>query len=462
LPASSRSGIDQDDSEDPIEWTTNLSVRGRVDASRRPAAGGRRENHAVPIAARLVLSVLLALALPACAGWLRQAGPETCRPSFPYQDGWLGGDAAYSVPLSATESLWLFGDTFVAAQEQQDRVGSKFIHNSIAVSRCDAGRWGIRYFWSTGPDGHPVAFLKRHSADAWWWLFDGFLHEGRLYIGLLEVESSPPRGPLALPFRFTGMQLARVENPKADPASWRIRFLSLSSSAAILPGSAMVLDGEHLYLFTFLDRGDGRFPRGLARLPLTALEGDAAEPASALEYLAGDGRWKPGLDHEDARLLMTDNATEMSVRYRSDLGVWLALYSYPDRGEQYGTAVPSDGVYVRTAEGLAGPWSEPRLLFRVPELDPDYVGGYDPDSACYAAKEHSQFSRPGGITFTYVCNLFTPPGEDPWEILRRLLVAMNLYRPNAVSVPLPWELRFPPPRSVPKLDRLPSATISRP
>ncbi len=78
---------------------------------------------------------------------------------------------------------------------------------------------------------------------------------------------------------------------------------------------------------------------------------------------------------------------------------------------------------------------------RVPELDPRYVGGYDPDTACYAAKEHPQFSTEDGVTFTYVCNLFTPPGQDPFDVLRRLLVDMNLYRPNAVSVPLPVDLR---------------------
>lgn len=393
--------------------------------------------------ARAILVALLPLVLTACAVWPPHPGPGACRPSFPYQGGWLGADAAYSVPLSATESVWLFGDTFVGAPGQSARVGSKFIHNSIAVSRCEAGRWRIRYFWGRRPDGSPQAFLKREAEDAWWWLFDGFLHEGRLYIGLLEVEDSPPRGPLALPFRFSGMQLARVDNPTADPAKWRIELLSLSRSPVALPGSAMVVEGDYVHLYTFLDRGDGRFPRALARLPLAALTSRATDPASALEYLARDGRWKPGLDPEDARILMADNATEMSVSYRPELDQWLALYNYPDRGEGHGAEVPSDGVYVRTAKALEGPWTEPRLLFRIPELDPDFVGGYDADTACYAAKEQPQFSRPGRVTFTYVCNLFTPPGKDPWPILKRLLVAMNLYRPNTVSLPLPAELRFP-------------------
>ncbi|MBW1688033.1 MAG: hypothetical protein JRS35_23595, partial [Deltaproteobacteria bacterium] len=82
------------------------------------------------VAKPLLLACLAAL-LAACAG-LPGAGsdPERCWPSFPYRDGWLGGDAAYSIPLSRSETLWLFGDTFVGAPGQEDRQGAAFVHNS--------------------------------------------------------------------------------------------------------------------------------------------------------------------------------------------------------------------------------------------------------------------------------------------------------------------------------------------
>src|SRR5688572_22589904 len=38
---------------------------------------------------------------------------SACMPSFPYKDGWLGGDAGYSIALAPGKSLWLFGDSFV-------------------------------------------------------------------------------------------------------------------------------------------------------------------------------------------------------------------------------------------------------------------------------------------------------------------------------------------------------------
>ena len=85
---------------------------------------------------------------------------------------------------------------------------------------------------------------------------------------------------------------------------------------------------------------------------------------------------------------MDDAATEMSVRFHDGLGRWLALYSYPDVGDSFPETPPADAVWIRAAERLEGPWSERRLLFRVPELDPAYAGGHDPNTGCYAAKEH--------------------------------------------------------------------------
>jgi hypothetical protein len=387
----------------------------------------------------------LALVLAACAG-LPDAGagsgPQACWPEFPYRDGWLGGDAAYSIPLSGGETLWLFGDTFVGTSESRDRRGATFIHNSVGVSRCRAdGRWEIEYTWGQAPDGTPRAFLDRDLPDAWWWLFDGFQHAGRLYLGLLEVESAPPRGPLALPFAFRGVQLARISNPDDPPAAWQVEVIRLSSVPEALPASAMVLHGPYVYLFTFLDRGDGRHPRALARLPLRALDGATHDVSGALEYLARDGAWRPGLDPDRARILMDDTASEMSVRYHADLGLWLALYSHPVDEDAQGA---TDGVWVRTAERLEGPWSERRLLFRVPELHPAWLGGYDADAGCYAAKEHPQLSRGGRVVFTYVCNLFARPGRKPEEVLSRLLVDMDLYRPVPVAVELPPRLPAAP------------------
>jgi hypothetical protein len=114
---------------------------------------------------------------------------------------------------------------------------------------------------------------------------------------------------------------------------------------------------------------------------------------------------------------------------------WIAVYNYPDVPGAFPKVAPSDAVYARTADRLEGPWSERELIFRIPELAP--ARGGDPHTGCYAAKEHPQFSLPGSLTFTYVCNLFGGKDEDPFAILKRLENQMDLYRPVAVSVTLP-------------------------
>lgn len=78
-------------------------------------------------------------------------------------------------------------------------------------------------------------------------------------------------------------------------------------------------------------------------------------------------------------------------------------------------------------------------MFRIPELAPG--PGADPNLGCYAAKEQPQFSRPGSLTFTYVCNLFAGLGQDPYEVLGRLQRSMDLYRPVAAAVTLPEPAR---------------------
>ena len=74
-----------------------------------------------------------------------------CTPQFPYLQGWLGGDEAYSISLNAGRVLWLFGDSFVGSEAQTSRAGATMIANTVAVSTCTAGKWNIRYHYRREP-----------------------------------------------------------------------------------------------------------------------------------------------------------------------------------------------------------------------------------------------------------------------------------------------------------------------
>jgi hypothetical protein len=392
-----------------------------------------------------------------------------CRPQFPDQKGWYGGDAAFSIALPGGDgrrSLWLFGDSFVQRPESPPGRSYPFVHNSIALTRCDpGGRWTFDPAWRQGDGGEPMAFFEpdagadwaqaatREGAGAYYWPFGGFLAHDVLFVGLLRVVSSEPRGHFNLPFRLVGMDLARIENPLAAPADWRIQISTFSTSPVAFPGSAFALTPSHLYAFAFFDRGDGRAPRMLARLGLADLRVWQPDLSSRLETWTRDASWQPGFRPELAALVMDDDASEMSVHLDPSSQDWLAVYS--GSGVEEGAASetrpspsaipaasaqpsrPPDRIWLRSAPELTGPWSPPQALFTIPETISHAETARDQNLFCYAGKAHPQFSRPDRLLVTYVCNLFARSAAQVPEVLERLRHASNLYRPRAVAVELP-------------------------
>ena len=442
-----------------------------------------------------------------------------CFPTFPDSDGWLGGDAAYSIPLpprapaargaampgeneseaaahaepgsgpdhdgESGRTLWLFGDSFI--EQPGSPRGQRtypFVHNSIALSRCAPnGDFSVEYFFGRDAAGKPSDFIapdpdapwfrRMHDAappdpsgDAesapYYWLFDAFFAERSLYIGLLRVGPAPPRGEFRLPFRLYGVDLARVTNPDASPPEWRIQRIPLSDHPTLFPASSFSVLGKFLYAFAFIERGDGRSPRTLTRLPLSALSGPAPDPRAALEVRTAAGDWQPlgGTLTASPRVLMNDNATEMSVDFDHAAQRWTAVYSrLPSVNDRNGaqSAVQSGKIWRRTAARIEGPWSEPEALFQVPEValssDRTTTERNAPpgqaahrkanhsekavETVCYAGKAHPQFSGPGRILVTYVCNLFARTDLGALEALQRLTKQDSIYRPRAVSLPTP-------------------------
>ena len=384
-----------------------------------------------------------------------------CLPQFPDHDGWYGGDAAYSVPLPIDEgrvSLWLFGDSFVQRPGTPKGRAYPFVHNTIGISHCESGgAWTLETFWHRDELGTPRAFfvpgpstdwvrlaVRETGAPPYYWPFDGFIAHDILFVGLLRVIRSEPRGPFNLPFRLVGMDLARIENYRDTPTDWRIQISSLSNNSSAFPGSAFVETTSHIYAFAFFDRGDGRTPRMLSRLNRNALVQWQPDLSNALEYLASDSQWRPGFEPDKAKIIMQDDASEMSVHFDSLRKIWIAIYSNLART---GEARIPEAVQIRTARSLAGPWSKTRKLTSIPETDPDHSQSVDENLLCYAAKAHPQFSSTSKLIVTYVCNLVATSSAEALTILQRLRERVDLYRPRAIPVSI-----FPTLELAPDLD----------
>ena len=81
---------------------------------------------------------------------------------------------------------------------------------------------------------------------------------------------------------------------------------------------------------------------------------------------------------------------------------------------------------LRTSPSLTGPWTDGEVIYRIPELQKSSPG-YDPDTFCYAGKEHPELEKPGELVFTYVCNTMKP----------KKLEHEDVYYPKVVRMPMP-------------------------
>lgn len=355
-------------------------------------------------------------------------------PSFPYRDGWLGGDAAYSVRLDAERTVWIFGDSFVwadaeppAAEAPRQRTEEQLLFgNTIAISTCTPdGSWEIEYhFGARGERRARSFFAPPWSRDTphFYWPLDGFVHDGVLYVGLLEVSTD---------WTLHGTALARVDNPHDSPAEWRVAYVRMSEHPSVFPGFSMVVADGYVHMFASIVRGAEPRRRVLTRLPLSevvrrAEVGESLE--SAFATYARDGTWTPGLSPADEGILMQDSATEMSVRFHPAIGRWVAIYV---ELAPFG----SGAISYRTAEELTGPWSAPELLYTIPEVTRGSER-FDPDTVCYAGKEHAEFRAAAAgatpVLITYVCNSLS---------VEKLYRNLELYRP--VVLRDAFELRLP-------------------
>ena len=362
---------------------------------------------------------VLIIILFVLAPWLARpvaaenATNRECSPVFPLVAPWLGADAAYSVPLPDGRSVWIFGDTLYGEKRVVIHKVPRMVRNSIGVSSCSQGKWSIEYVIRKDSQGYMRDFFRAQRPQTWYWALDGFVHGDALWVTLLCVRQASTPKPDALDFETCGADLAKVTGLTDDPQQWKVEYFPLvTDGVAAYPSATAVVSGDYVYLFALYEKGQR--PLVLTRIPLSGLD----DPAKNLHYYAKAGVWKAGFDPADAKAMITPGVSEMSVRYHEGLKRWLAIYKSPD--------LSSDEVMAATALEITGPWSAPKVIYHIPEMQKSSPG-FDKNTFCYAAKEHPQFRDGGSILFTYVCNTADIPS---------LASRSDIYFPKAVRLPL--------------------------
>ncbi|MFZ0593427.1 MAG: DUF4185 domain-containing protein, partial [Bryobacteraceae bacterium] len=303
------------------------------------------------IARRFVLVLTL--------GWVVSgiAGPVIDTVFFPYTHGWLGADAAYSIPLDQTSTVWLFGDTFTGERREPRTM----IHNSVAIRHCVARTCEVTYWWSGMHTGRADSFFRTPVSN-YYWPLDGLVYRQKLYVVLEQMHETGKGG--AFGFDYSEIVLATIPNFTEVPEHWKISYQTISTGNLVVPGIALSLkpgplNDTYAYIFT-LFRGSSLQPfAGLMRLPLGDLE--LADRSSQWHYLAKGTKWRSwqrSTSPADALKLLDGNITEMTVAFHPIRRQWLAVY-------------PTPGVLSRTASfsvagDLLGPWTAARAFFSYP------------------------------------------------------------------------------------------------
>ncbi|MBN9419812.1 MAG: hypothetical protein J0I12_30425 [Candidatus Eremiobacteraeota bacterium] len=168
--------------------------------------------------------------------------------SFVRSEGWLGADGAYSLPLNADRTLWVFSDTVAG------KPGGPIAmtHNSLALETPDGFEFSEKQAF-TPPDGR-----------GWFWVYDGAPAQQQdhqqLFLG--RFENAP--GPEGFNFRFVDSWLADVKTGAdvEDVEVTRYRKLSellpgvrASEGAALHFGAAVCEDEIYKYIYGTQDFG---------------------------------------------------------------------------------------------------------------------------------------------------------------------------------------------------------------
>lgn len=338
---------------------------------------------------------------------------------------WWGADAAYSVPLSAGRTLWLFGDTFIGANRPEARL----IHNTIGIQDGPDPTTAALVPHMGGTPNDPAPFFAA-EAGTWLWPMAGARTGVGIVVFFMRVRSARPDLPTVIDawreegslnfFEVFDWSAALIRNPDDPVGEWQVDMLDTPPAVnRIMPGAGAFADGEHLYAYGWRDghelrpgwiRKRPRY-RGFWRPRLAYLLRWPVEQVAAglfnPQWWSGRG-WD--LDAARAVAVLDSPATEFTVHQDpvaggfvlTEAAGWLrgidailalrrlrVLKRLPRVSRVLSlTGLLRVSLSVRRADAPQGPWSDPVRVF-TPRVARDVL--------VYAGKAHPQLAGEGLI-----------------------------------------------------------------
>lgn len=323
---------------------------------------------------------------------------------FSRKSGWTGGDGIFSIPLSGYEgpdraegekTLFVFSDTFIGSVDSAGaRKNSVMINNSLAIldgDKPDSSK--IRFLWGKNDKGGAAsAFIPKTPStsgrtDVWYWLQDGFCHNGFVYNLPLIIEKDPAGLP-GFQFKESGIGLIKIPldsngEPDLAKAEQKDTPLFHSGSKTFYFGCGILVNTK---LAGAPEPDDSVYVYGRNNLYVARVHADEFEDFSKWRYWDGKG-WNTDIAASVSLGLGGPELSVMPIRS----GVLKGKYVLVSLG------IGKD-LYLRIGDGPAGPFGA-KLNFAVaPERDTAAK------IYTYNAKAHPSLSSNGEWLVSYNVN----------------------------------------------------------
>jgi hypothetical protein len=293
---------------------------------------------------------------------------------------WRGADCGYTIDLGNDRSLWLFGDSFVAEEGVDTRLGSRFVNNTIGLQTGrDPATAVMEFRWGETPYG-PGAFFPREDDTRYFWPAHGARLGNRVLVFTILI--GPSRGIKnkiwgVVPFHVEGWRAFWIDGIDGPLASWTLsRADDIPEDGPGRLGAAVLVDDDWMYVWSVRKREGW-----LCRFDLDrATAGDLSSP-----------RWWDGtgwtVEAGAAALALMPATSEFTVHRRGDRFLLVDVHS---------CGVPETGIQLRWSDRPEGPWTRRSEVYRIPEAA-------RPGVLAYAGKAHPQLDGPG-LLVTYASN----------------------------------------------------------
>lgn len=300
---------------------------------------------------------------------------QICFPVFPFKEGWLGGDGDVSVPISKTQTLFIFSDTYVGNKNQQSRLepGMKMVSNTVAVETClPNGKTNVDYFWNNMYADNPQPIFKSFTNRYHYWVNDAFMYSTSLYVLLQKVAPKQEAAPDDIfGFSLAGVTLAKIKNPFESPVQWKIEPIPLPNFSNSLMGiHCHAIQDKFIYFFVSRSGNDNT--QSIVRKKLDSID----DPEKAFEYYAMNKTWKTGINADDMDTVINGFRAN-TVNYHPDIKLWVMVCDIKFMDNK---------IKIRTSSSLTGPWSEEKIVYELPEVTPGTIS-YSKSNFCYLSRE---------------------------------------------------------------------------